>query len=75
DIGGPITASVFAFSNSVAGIALIVAPRVIGRVADMYGWRMVFIMVAATYAACAASWLWINCTVPLLARTESSASA
>jgi sugar phosphate permease len=66
DIGGRATASVFAFNNSVAGIALIAAPLVYGVVADRYGWPLVFVTVGITYALCALSWLAIDCTIPVL---------
>jgi len=66
DIGGPATASTFAFNNAVAGIGLIAAPAVFGVVAEHYGWPTVFVVVAATYALCALSWLAIDCTIPLL---------
>lgn len=66
DIGGKATASVFAFSNTVAGISLIVAPRVFGYVSDHHGWRPVFAIVGVTYALCALSWLVIDCTIPVV---------
>ena len=66
DIGGRATATVFAFSNSVAGIGLILAPQVFGRLADNYGWQYVFITVGVTYAACALSWLFIDASRPVL---------
>lgn len=71
DIGGRATATVFAFNNSVAGVALIGAPALFGYLAKHYGWHSVFIIVAVTYALCAASWLAINCTIPLLKPTEN----
>jgi sugar phosphate permease len=70
DIGGCATASVFAFSNTVAGIAFITAPRVFGYVAEHHGWRPVFVIVGVTYALCALSWLVIDCTIPLLRESE-----
>ena len=66
DIGGKATASVFAFSNSVAGIAFIAAPMVFGSVSEHYGWRPVFVIVGVTYALCALSWLVIDCTIPVV---------
>ncbi len=66
DIGGRATASVFAFNNSVAGVAFIAAPIAFGYIADHYSWRIVFGVVAATYALCALSWLLINCTIPVV---------
>lgn len=66
DIGGRATASVFAFNNAVAGIGLIAAPVLFGYLAQHYGWIAVFITVAATYLLCAASWLAIDCTIPMI---------
>ena len=66
DIGGKATASVFAFNNSVAGIGAIVAPIVYGFVARDGDWRPVFLIAAVAYLLCAASWLLINCTIPLM---------
>lgn len=70
DIGGKATASVFAFNNTVAGIGAILAPILYGFLALHYGWRAVFLSAAVTYVFCAISWLFINCTVPLLASEE-----
>jgi MFS transporter, ACS family, glucarate transporter len=66
DIGGRVTASVFAFNNAVAGIGFIVAPVLFGFLAQHYGWTAVFIAVAITYILCAASWLAIDCTIPMI---------
>jgi sugar phosphate permease len=66
DIGGRATASVFAFNNAVAGIGLIAAPPLFGYLAEHYGWTAVFVVVAATYILCAASWLAIDCTIPMV---------
>jgi sugar phosphate permease len=66
DIGGPATGSVFAFNNAVAGIGLIAAPPLFGFLAQYYGWRAVFLTVAATYLLCALSWLFIDCTLVLV---------
>ncbi len=71
DIGGRATASVFALSNSIAGIGLITAPIVFGYVADHHGWRAVFITVAITYALCAVIWLTIDCTIPVLQESKT----
>ncbi len=71
DIGGKATASVFAFSNTVAGSALIIAPMVFGYVSDHHGWRPVFVIVGVIYALCALSWLVIDCTIPLVRDSES----
>jgi ACS family glucarate transporter-like MFS transporter len=66
DIGGRVTASVFAFNNAVAGIGFIAAPVLFGYLAQQYGWTAVFIAVAITYLLCAASWLAIDCTIPMV---------
>jgi sugar phosphate permease len=66
DIGGRATASVFAFNNAVAGIGFIAAPVLFGYLAQHYGWTAVFIAVAVTYVLCAASWLAIDCTIPVV---------
>jgi MFS family permease len=66
DIGGRVTASVFAFNNAVAGIGFIAAPTIFGFLAQHYGWTVVFVSVAVTYVLCALSWLAIDCTVPML---------
>ncbi len=75
DIGGRATASVFAFNNAVAGIGLIVAPVLFGWIAEYYGWRPVFLAVAATYALCASSWLFIDCTLPVIGPPKPAADA
>ena len=66
DIGGRVTASVFAFNNAVAGLGLIVAPLLFGYLTDQFGWTAVFISVAVTYVLCALSWLAIDCTIPMM---------
>jgi ACS family glucarate transporter-like MFS transporter len=66
DIGGRASASVFAFNNTVAGIALFAAPAIFGHVAQHYGWPLVFVTVAAAYVLCALSWLVIDCTQRLV---------
>ena len=66
DMGGRATATVFAFNNAVAGIGSILAPPIYGYVADEYDWRRVFLLGAACYAACAVSWLLVNCSRPVI---------
>jgi MFS family permease len=66
DIGGRATASVFALNNSIATIGLYVAPLMVGGMADRYGWTSVFVVVSATLALCALSWLFIDSTIPVL---------
>ncbi len=66
DIGGRATASVFAFNNAIAGVGSIGAPAVIGYIAQYAGWPTVFVVIGATYAFCALSWLFIDCTLPLI---------
>jgi len=66
EIGGKATASVFAFNNSVAGIGAIIAPVMYGFLARDYSWKAVFIVAGVAYFCCAASWLLVNCTIPIL---------
>jgi len=66
DIGGPVTASVFAFNNSVASLIAGMFPVVYGFVAEHHGWRPVFWIACAAYVACSATWLLVNCTIPVL---------
>lgn len=73
DIGGRATSSVYAFTNAVAGIGAIAAATVFGYVAEHHGWRAVFFTVAGLYVACAVSWMFVNCTVPIV--TEESGRA
>jgi sugar phosphate permease len=70
DIGGPATASVFAFNNAVAGVGLLAAPPIFGYVSLHYGWPVVFVAVAAAYVLCALSWLFIDCTIPVVAEEQ-----
>lgn len=71
DIGGRASATVFAFNNSVASTAEIVAPLLYGYVAEFYSWRDGFLIVTLAYAVCAASWLLVDCTIPVVAEEES----
>lgn len=66
DIGGNKSASVFAFNNSVAGIGAITAPIIYGNIAEHVNWMSVFLTAAAVYLLCAASWLLIDCTMPVI---------
>jgi MFS family permease len=72
DIGGRTSATVFAFNNSVAGIGSIVGPALFGFVAHHYGWVPVFVTAAVTYFCCAASWLLINSTLPIIPEEPGS---
>jgi nitrate/nitrite transporter NarK len=71
DIGGSASATVFGINNMVGNIGAIVAPVLYGLVAKYYGWTPVLVSVAVVYMLCAASWLLVDCTQPLL--KESSA--
>jgi ACS family glucarate transporter-like MFS transporter len=71
DIGGRATATVFAFNNAVAGIAMVAAPATFGYLAKEFGWYFVFVTVGVTYVLCALSWLAINCSIPLFESTET----
>jgi ACS family glucarate transporter-like MFS transporter len=68
DIGGKASASVFAFNNSVAGIGSMFTPLVFGYIVDYYNndWTIMFKIACGTYALCALSWLFVNCTIPIL---------
>lgn len=72
DMSGRASATVFAFNNSVAGVVAIFAPTLFGAVAHFYGWRVAFVVVAVLYGLCAASWLLVNCTIPVLADRSTS---
>ncbi len=66
DIGGPATASVFAFNNAVGTIGAILAPAMYGAIADVE-WKYVFMTGAGAYFLCACSWLLIDCRIPVIA--------
>jgi MFS transporter, ACS family, glucarate transporter len=66
DIGGRTSATVFAFNNSVAGVGSILGPVIFGAIAEFRGWPLVFFTAAGTYLLCAASWLAIDCTRPVV---------
>ncbi|MCH8830613.1 MAG: MFS transporter [Planctomycetes bacterium] len=70
DIGGNFTASVFGFNNAVAGLGAILAPLMYGAVSHYLGWEAVFIIGGVMYGLCAASWLLIDCTIPLIAEDD-----
>ncbi|MEE8487564.1 MAG: hypothetical protein V3S56_05305, partial [Gemmatimonadota bacterium] len=71
DIGGNMSATVFAFNNAVAGAGALLAPILFGWIADEYGWLPVFVAVAVTYLLCGSIWLLINCTIPVVAEDLS----
>ncbi len=68
DIGGKATASVFAFNNAIAGIGAVTAPLIYGFVSESktLGWPIVFVIAGVMYFLCAAGWLMVNCTIPVL---------
>jgi MFS transporter, ACS family, glucarate transporter len=74
DIGGRATASVFAFNNAVAGLGFIAAPALFGWIAEHFGWQPVFFTVAGVYALCALSWLFIDCTIPVVSTRKKPES-
>ena len=45
---------------------MILAPPLFALLAATSGWHTVFVVVAAVYVLCAASWLLIDCTIPVL---------
>jgi MFS family permease len=65
DIGGRATATVFAVTNTIAGLAMIGAPPLFGYLARYCGWHWVFVTVGVTYVLCALSWLAIDSSIPL----------
>ncbi len=73
DVGGKATATVFAFNNSVASFVAMFFPAVYGWVSETYDWQTVFWMACASYVGCSIAWLWVDCTVTILAsdRQES----
>jgi MFS transporter, ACS family, glucarate transporter len=66
DIGGRSTATVFAWNNAIATSGAIAAPIMYGAIAEHVSWKWVFITAAAAYAACALSWLKVNCLIPVI---------
>jgi len=66
DIGGPATATVFAFNNAVGTIGAIMAPSMYGAIAQYGDWKYVFLTGAATYLVCALSWLFFNSTISVI---------
>lgn len=70
DIGGKATASVFSFNNAIAGVGSVLAPLVFGFIADESGWKLVFLTAGVAYILCAVSWLFINCTIPMINETD-----
>jgi hypothetical protein len=79
DIGGRVTATVFATVNAVGIGGPIVGSVVYGRVipqtaagmADAAGWMHVFLIVIAMYVLCALSWLLVNCARPVLSEAPT----
>jgi len=71
DIGGPATASVFAFNNSVAAVGAVLAPIIFGFIAEYSGWHTVFVVVGGVYILCAVTWLVVNCTIPMIEESDS----
>lgn len=74
DIGGNKSATVFAFNNSVAGIGSIAGPVIYGFVAEDFGWIPVFVTGAVAYFLCAASWMCINCELPVIEEQDRAGS-
>ena len=72
DIGGKATASVFAFNNSIAGIGAISAPIVYGFLSREFDWKVVFMTAGCAYILCAISWLFVNCTIPIVDESKET---
>ena len=70
DIGGSATATVFGFNNMVGGFGGNVSPVVFGYIAKFQGWTPVFTTVGAAYLLSSLSWLFVDCTVPLMREEE-----
>lgn len=67
DIGGKATATIFSFNNAIAIlVGGTLAPLLFGYISDEFSWKIVFITAAVVYALCAVSWLFINCTIPMI---------
>jgi len=71
DVGGRMSATVFAFNNTIAGVGSIAGPIMYGTIAEHWGWTSVFITGAAAYLACASVWPLINCTIPVIPEETS----
>ena len=75
DIGGKVTATVFATVNAIGILATIagsvvygsVIPQSVEEMKDAAGWLPMFFIGIGVYVACAVSWLLVNCTIPVLA--------
>lgn len=65
DVAQRQTATVFGVVNGVGGIGGLVAPVILGSVAQYYSWPYVFNLVGAFYLVGAVSWLFVNCTIPV----------
>ena len=70
DIGGEATATVFAFNNCIAGLFVVIVAPIFGRISDG-GWLPIFVIVGIVYLLCAASWMLVNCTIPLFGNTDN----
>ncbi len=74
DIGGRVTATVFATVNAVGVLGQIGGGLVYGRVIpqsrdamrDAAGWMPMFTIAAGMYVACAVAWLFVNSRLPVL---------
>jgi len=66
DIGGTATATVFGFMNMVGGFGGNLSPVVFGYVAKYASWTVVFTVVAGAYLISSVSWLFVDCTIPLM---------
>ena len=38
---------------------------------DDFSWKVVFVTAGGIYALCAISWLFINCTIPMIEEEDS----
>ena len=74
DIGGKATATVFGFMNMVGGFGGNVSPVVFGYIAQFKGWTPVFSTVGVAYLLSSVSWLFVDCTIPLMREGDSNDS-
>ena len=75
DISGPYAATIFGLGNGVGGLGSVIAPPLLGLVAERVSWHAVFLLIAATYAASSLCWLAVNCTIPVVGPAGSGAVA
>lgn len=76
DVGGRATATIFTFNNGIAILVGGIAGPLYGALSEggaREAWMLVFATAAGIYFACAISWLFINCTIPMIKEKPKSA--